>query len=154
SEILRNNRWLVIFLVYCFLAILWSDFPLSSFKRWTKVIGHPIMALVIFSEPDFVEALQRLMKRCSYIVVPISILFIKYYPEWGRGFSEWTGAPTNGGITGGKNALGWDCLVFGYFYVWYLLQVLQWDRGKARQFELLLTAGFICMIWWLLSMSQ
>src|SRR5262245_11748040 len=52
SEFVRNNQWLVVFFLYCFVAILWSDFPVSAFKRWTKIIGHPIMVLVIFSEPD------------------------------------------------------------------------------------------------------
>ena len=36
GEVIRNNGWLVLFLVYCFIAISWSDFPLSSFKRWIK----------------------------------------------------------------------------------------------------------------------
>src|SRR6266403_4286136 len=27
SEIIRDNPWLTIFFVYCFLAVLWSDFP-------------------------------------------------------------------------------------------------------------------------------
>src|SRR5882724_3513750 len=52
SEVCRNNKWLVAFLLYCFIAILWSDFPFVSFKRWIKVIGHPIMALVLLTEPD------------------------------------------------------------------------------------------------------
>ncbi|PYV66556.1 MAG: exopolysaccharide biosynthesis protein, partial [Acidobacteria bacterium] len=47
SEIIRQNQWLTIFFVYCFLAIFWSDFPFVAFKRWIKVLGHPIMALII-----------------------------------------------------------------------------------------------------------
>ena len=49
----------------------------------TKILGHPIMALIVLTEPDFEEALIRLMKRCAYVVVPISILWIKYYPRLG-----------------------------------------------------------------------
>src|SRR5690242_9736996 len=98
SEIIRDNQWLTIFFVYCFLAILWSDFPFVAFKRWIKVLGHPIMALVVLTEPDPEESLVRLMKRCAYIIVPVSILFIKYYPEWGRGFDIWTGQAGNTGI--------------------------------------------------------
>src|ERR1700730_7428953 len=93
SEILRNNQWLVIFFVYCFLAILWSDFPFVSFKRWIKVLGHPIMAMVILTEPDVIEALTTLMKRCAYMIVIVSITFIRYFPEWGRAFDQWTGGP-------------------------------------------------------------
>ena len=96
----------MIFFVYCLLAISWSDFPLVAFKRWIKVLGHPIMALIVLTEPDPGEALTRLMKRCAYVIVPVSILFIKYYPEWGRGFDFWTGAAFNTGITTNKNCAG------------------------------------------------
>ena len=61
----------------------------------------PIMALIVLTEPDPEEALKRLMKRCAYVVVPVSILWIKYYPELGRGFSPWGGGESRG-IAAGK----------------------------------------------------
>jgi len=154
SEIVRNNQWLTIFFIYCFLAIFWSDFPLVASKRWIKILGHPILALVILTESDPEEALKRLMKRCAYIVVPISILFIKYYPEWGRGFSYWTGEAYNTGITLDKNALGADCLILGFFFFWHLLETRQLERSRERRNELLLTTGFLVAIWWLFSMAH
>ena len=45
------------------------------------------MALIILTEPDLKEALVRLMKRCAYIVVPVSILY-QYYPQLGRAFTS------------------------------------------------------------------
>jgi exopolysaccharide production protein ExoQ len=33
SSLIRDNGWLAFFVLYCFLAILWSDFPFVSFKR-------------------------------------------------------------------------------------------------------------------------
>ena len=95
-----QNQWLTIFFIYCFLSIFWSDFPFVAFKRWIKVLGHPIMALIVLTEPDPEESVIRLMKRCAYVVVPVSILFIKYYPEWGRGFEPVDGCESfNTGIT-------------------------------------------------------
>ncbi len=91
SEIVRNNQWLTIFLLFCLVSIIWSDFPFVAFKRWIKILGHPIMALIILTEPNPEEALIRLMKRCAYVVVPVSIFWIKYYPELGRGYDPWTG---------------------------------------------------------------
>ena len=88
GEVVRNNRLLAAFLIYCLVSVLWSDFPLVSFKRWIKILGHPIMALIIFTEPDPEEALIRLLKRCAYVLIPVSILFIKYFPAWGRGFEQ------------------------------------------------------------------
>ena|SRR5256885_9384804 len=154
SGIIRNNQWLIIFFVYCFLAIVWSDFPLVAFKRWIKVLGHPIMALIVLTESDPGEALTRLMKRCAYVIVPVSILFIKYYPQWGREFSYWTGEAGNHGITTSKNALGADCLILGYFFFWHLLETRQVERSRERRNELLLTTGFLAAIWWLFSMAH
>jgi len=154
SEIIRQNQWLTIFFIYCFLAIFWSDFPFVAFKRWIKVLGHPIMALIVLTEPDPLEALTRLIKRCAYVIVPVSILFIKYYPELGRGFDHWTGAPSNNGITTNKNTLGVDCLILGFFFFWHLLQTRSLERGKLRRNELFLTGGFLLAIWWLFSMAH
>ena len=154
SEFARNNGWLVVFLLYCFISIAWSDFPLVAFKRWIKILGHPIMVLILLTEPDREEALIRLMKRCAYVVLPVSILLIKYYPEWGRSFDEWSGMPANNGIAQGKNMLGAECLILGLFFFWHLLQTWRTERGKVRRKELLLCAGMLWMIWWLLSMAH
>ncbi len=151
SEIFRNNGWLMAFLLYCLVAILWSDSPFVAFKRWIKILGHPIMVLILFTEPDPQEAVVRLMKRSAYVLVPMSVLFIKYYPELGRGFDDWTGAPMNMGINTNKNELGWMCMILGFFFFWHLLQTLKTEKSKARRNELLLIAAFLYMIWWLLS---
>lgn len=151
SEIVGNNQWLTIFLLFCLVSIIWSDFPFVAFKRWIKILGHPIMALIVLTEPNLEQAVIRLFKRCAYVVVPVSILFIKYYPELGRGFDVWTGEPFNTGITTDKNALGADCLILGFFFFWYLLQTWKTERDTWRRKELRLIAGFLIGIWWLLS---
>src|SRR5207244_13464665 len=98
--------------------------------------------------------LIRLMKRCAYVVVPVSILFIKYYPQWGRGFDPWTGAASSNGIAIGKNMLGADCLILGFFFFWHLLQTWQTERNSWRRSELRLIAGFLIGIWWLFSQAH
>jgi exopolysaccharide production protein ExoQ len=154
SKIVRNNQWLTIFLLYCFVSILWSDFPIVALKRWIKVLGHPIMALIVLTEPEPEEALINLMKRCAYVIVPVSILFIKYFPQWGRGFEQWSGAAVNTGITTNKNALGCICMILGFFFVWHWLQAWKAEKGRSRRNELFLTGGFLIMIWWLLRMAH
>ena len=150
GEIFRNNGWLVAFLVYCFIAIIWSDFPFVAFKRWIKILSLPVMGLIVFTEPDFEEALRRLMKRSAYVLVPFSILLIKYYPDIGRSFDQWTGLATNSGVTQSKNMLGCVCLVLGFFFFWHFLRTWRSPRDIARRHELRLVVGFLVMIWWLL----
>jgi O-antigen ligase len=150
GTVMRNNRWLAIYLVYCFAAIFWSDFPFVAFKRWIKFLGNPIMVLILLTEPDPQEAIARLMKRCAYVLVPFSILLIKYYPELGRAFEPWSGEAVNCGVTLNKNGLGYLCLVLGYFFFWDLLKAWRGERGRARRNELLLCAGFLYLVGWLL----
>src|SRR5207302_6733164 len=60
----------------------------------------------------------------------------------------------NNGIAVGKNMLGADCLILGLFFFWHWLNTWRQPKSKARRNELLLIAGFIYMIWWLLSMAH
>lgn len=154
SMFARNNRWLTVFLLYCLIAILWSDFPFVAFKRWIKILGHPIMALVVLTDPDPKQALRALMKRSAYVLVLISVLFIKYFPQYGRGFDEWTGLGTNCGIATNKNELGYGCMIFVLFFFWNLLQALQIKNRKTRRDELIVSIVFLGLLCWLLKLSS
>ena len=149
----RNNIWLTVFFIYCFLSIAWSDFPFVALKRWVKILGHPIMALIILTDPVPREAIRSALKRSGYLLLPGSILFIKYYPQYGRSFDNWTGAATNVGMMNTKNDLGYVCMVFGLFFFWNLLSARLVDVTRRRQ-ETLLSIAFLWMIWWLLSMAN
>src|SRR6266487_2683892 len=72
----QANAWLTLYLCYCAVSILWSDFPLVAFKRWTKIMGHPLMALILLSEREPVKAVETVIERCAYILIPMSILYI------------------------------------------------------------------------------
>jgi exopolysaccharide production protein ExoQ len=149
-----QNVWLTVFLVYCFLSIVWSDFPLVAFKRWIKSLGHPVMALIVLTEPNREEALRRVLKRGAYLLLPLSILFIKYYPEFGRYFDSWTGMPSNRGVALSKNELGSLCLVFGLFFFWSLLTVRRLADRQARRQEIGISLFCLWMTWWLLSSAD
>jgi exopolysaccharide production protein ExoQ len=153
-EFLRNNRWVTIYLVYCLLAVLWSDYPFVALKRWIKLLGDPVMALVILTEPDLLEALVTLIKRAAFVMLPLSICFIKYFPNLGRTFDFWSGAPCNTGITTNKNLLGFDLWILGTVLFWHFLQVWAWKRGRARRNELVLCGGLLGMDLCLFKMAQ
>ncbi|HEY1788138.1 MAG TPA: O-antigen ligase family protein [Verrucomicrobiae bacterium] len=154
AKFIGNNYCLTLFLAYCLLAILWSDFPYVSFKRWIKLLGDPAMALIVLTEPDVIEAVTRLMKRCAFVMFPVSILFIKYFPNLGRLYDVWEGHPMYTGIATNKNELGFDCWILGAVLFWHALQVLQWDAGRKKRDEILLCAGLLCMDLWLLKMAH
>jgi exopolysaccharide production protein ExoQ len=153
AEYIRRNPVAALYLLYCLIACAWSDYPLVGLKRWVKLLGQPIMVLIILTEPDPIEAITRLFKRLAYFCLPVSILFIKYYPDWGRGFSFWTGQADNHGVATGKNGLGFICMILGVFYFWHLLRVWKWEKGKRRKHELWFCLLFGWMIYWLFEMA-
>ena len=127
SQVFRNNKWLFLFFLYCGISIFWSDFPFVGFKRWFKGVGDPIMMLIILTDREPIKAAQFMLKTCIYVLIPLSILFIKYYPHLGRGFSEW-GPGYNTGVTTNKNLLGFVLMVSGLFLIWRLSA--RWRAGS------------------------
>ena len=115
EQIWRENTLIFLFFIYCGISVLWSDFPIVSMKRWIKEVGTLVMVFVILSDPNREEAIKAILRRSAYILVPLSVLFIKYYPEFGRGYNRWTWEVYYTGVTVGKNSLGVLCLVFGLF---------------------------------------
>src|SRR6267378_890472 len=115
SRFFRNNRWLCIYFLYLGISALWSDYPFVSFKRWIKDLGNVVMVLVILSEMDPTEAVKAVFVRCAYILVPLSVIFIKYFPDVGRYYNRWTWTFSYGGVTTDKNMLGLTLVVSGIF---------------------------------------
>src|SRR5207302_2053531 len=77
QALFRQNVWLSVFFLYCGLSVLWSDFPLVAFKRWIKGLGDPMMAVILLSERAPAKAVEAVIKRCAYVLIPLSIVFIK-----------------------------------------------------------------------------
>src|SRR5437899_10384672 len=46
------NLPILVFVLYCAISCLWSDFPLVASKRLTKALGNLLMALVLLTDPD------------------------------------------------------------------------------------------------------
>jgi len=153
-EVIRANRWLFAMFLFGVVSITWSEFPFIAFKRLIKTLGHPLIALIILTDPDPAAALRTVLKRCAYILMPISVLFIKYLPQYGRGFDNWTGAAVNNGIGLNKNGLGYICMTIGIFYAWNVLTALRLvDRAERRR-EIGLSIILLWMTIWLLDVSN
>ncbi len=144
SQLIQDNRWLTLFILYCFVAVFWSDFSFVSFKRWIKILGHPVMVMLLFTEPHWEKALSVVVKRCAYVVFPISILWLKYFPNLGRRNDEF-GSMNNVGIAGDKNQLGGLCLVFLLSLLWHLLKTLKQGKSPRQRSELRLIGALIVM---------
>ncbi|MBZ5706574.1 MAG: hypothetical protein LAN63_14585 [Acidobacteriia bacterium] len=149
--LLRSNAPILLYFAYCAVSIAWSDYPDVTFKRWVKAIGDLVMVLIVLTEVDPLAAIKRLFTRVGFVLLPISILFMKYYPEWGRDYHRqiglWTTSYT--GVTANKNLLGTITLIFGLASWWHFLQLWQ-RRKRERNSKLLMAHGiFLAMVAWL-----
>ena len=153
TEFVRKNPWLTLYFLYCGISVLWSEFPNVAFKRWIKGLGDPIIALVLLTELQPMKAVETAFKRCAYLLVPLSIVFIKYYGDVGRAYDSWTGFTFYTGVTTNKNMLGYLLFVFGSFFVCMLLGKFGWNRDKTR-IGAVTPYVLLGMIAWLFSMAE
>ncbi len=152
GELLSKNKWIVFYFGYCLVSILWTDEPFILFKRWVKDLGNPVMALVILSEKNPYEACGAVLRRLAFLLLPLSVLFIRYYPDLGRSYHV-DGSPMYTGVGHQKNDLGLMCLITGIYFAWYFL------RMRTTEFKLLNLENswdflLILMLAWLLRMSN
>ena len=154
NRLIVRNFALIALIGFALTSALWSDFPLVSMKRWFRDLGNYLVILVVLADRRPFEAVVTLLRRLCYLLIPLSVLLIKYYPYLGKHYSEWTGAAEYVGATTSKNMLGVLCLVSGIFFFWDTLRL--WPERKDRQKRkiLLVNGIFIWMTLWLLNLSS
>jgi exopolysaccharide production protein ExoQ len=121
GQVIALNPALVVLMLYLALSVLWSHDPFIALKRYFREIGHIIMVLVVLTDVDPIQAIQRVLVRCAYVLIPLSVLYAKYYPGLGRGYNQWTGEVMFTGVTTNKNTLGMLAMLMALFLVWRLL---------------------------------
>jgi exopolysaccharide production protein ExoQ len=130
--LLLKLSWpVVLYFSFCLLSLLWSDFPGHGFTRWIKALGDLVMVMVLATETQLDAALRRFFSRVGFILLPFSVLLIKYYPNLGRGYDEW-GFETNTGVTNNKNLLGVVIFILALGTVWQILELLR-DRKRPNR---------------------
>ena len=153
-KFLRGNGPLLVLLAYCLISVLWSDYPFVAFKRWTKALGDLVMVLVVLTDLEPKTAIERFFSRSGFLLVPLSILLIKYFPSLGRGYSPWTGEAYNNGVATHKNGLGYVCLIFGLTSLWYILEALLRKNRPRASGPLIAHAANLAMVLWLFRMAN
>jgi exopolysaccharide production protein ExoQ len=133
------NAILLAYFLYSLSSLLWAEDPFTTFKRWIKDLGPPIMALMILTERRPIDAIGVIYRRLAYLWLPLSFIFIRYVPEFGRAFRP-DGSMMFIGVGDQKNSLGLICLIAGIYGVWELIWAPQrnfWRDNKIGGLVLL-----------------
>jgi O-antigen ligase len=117
-QVVTENRWLLLLFFYMLVSISWSDYPFVSLKRWIKASGIILMALIVLTGPSPREEIESILRRMAYILIPFSLLLVKYFPHLGRKWGRYSGVPMWTGVTYGKNELGLLCVIAVLFLIW------------------------------------
>jgi O-antigen ligase len=143
ATLLTANWPILLYFLYCLISVCWSFHPDVSLKRWIKATGDLALPLVVVTDPHPVEALKRLFSRTGFLMLPTSLLFIKYFPQMGRGFSP-AGEPMNLGITTNKNTLGVVLLVIALGTLWNTITLLR-DKKRPDRRRHLIAQGVLLL---------
>ena len=123
--LLRKNWPILLYFSYSLLSVFWSDFAGVAFKRWIKAIGDLVMVLLVVTDGQPTAALRLVITRTGYILLPASVLMIRYYGNLGRAYDTWTGEPTNIGVAVTKNMLGALTFVLSLGALWLVLRLVR-----------------------------
>lgn len=137
TRLLLMANWpILLYFVYCLVSVTWSPHSDVALKRWIKALDDIAMVLVVVSDPQPVAAIRRLMSCMGFILLPISLLLIKYYGDLGRGYTP-DGGTMNTGVSTNKNSLGLMLLVVFLYTFWQMLGLLRAKDRPARWRQLL-----------------
>ena len=136
------------------MSVAWSDFPLVAAKRWVRDLGSYLVILVVLTDPQPAEAVRTLLRRLCYLLIPLSVLLIKYFPETAKSYDPWSGVAQFVGATTSKNMLGVACLLGGIYLVWDTASRWSARKDPRNKKVLLLNAAFFAMLLWLLNLSN
>jgi exopolysaccharide production protein ExoQ len=149
AKILHANPAIPLFVFYCAASIVWSDDPFVSFKRWIKLLGDFAMVLIVVTDPDQSSAMKRVLTRVAFILVPVSVLLIKYYPQLAVYYDPWTGRQMVSGVAVDKNMLGMTCLVFGLGVFCQVVSLYLDKKNRVRTRRLVAQGAILAMVFYL-----
>ena len=153
-EFFTNNFAITIFLVFGLLSVTWSDFPFVAIKRWFRDFGIYLAILVALSDVHPMKAVCTLFRRLFYLLIPLCIVLIKYFPAMSRQYDYWTGMASYTGAASSKNTLGVLCLVSGLFFFWDTMNRWSSRKSPITKRIILVNLSFLGMTLWVLQKSS
>jgi exopolysaccharide production protein ExoQ len=128
----RENRWLILLFVFMFISVVWSGYNWISFKRAVKSFAAVTMALTVLTDKDPIEAIETVIRRGAYLLIPLSIIVIKYFRSIGVQF-DWAGTGVSWcGLSTSKNTLGQIVMISALYFAWSIFRDFRKGRSEAK----------------------
>lgn len=155
SQLSKNSWWILLFFLFEGLSCLWSDYTFISFRRWIKASGDFVMVFIILSDPNPAQAITATLRRTGYILVPFSLLFVKYYRDLGIVTDDW-GRSYYTGVTLDKNMFGGLLFAFGLFFSAGLVHAIRQHASSlaSRRHDIACYALLVAMVAWLTPLAN
>lgn len=142
SAFVRANRGIFILYAYMLLSVAWSFYPGVSFRRYIKMVGFLLMALLVASEEDHHKALEHVFRRHVAVCLMLSFFFIRTNRSIGYMISV-HGDYFMAGIANHKNDLGILCL---YSLIFLAMRAIrQWPSVNYLDMVLVLVNAYLLL---------
>jgi O-antigen ligase len=145
KQFLLLNLPVLLFFFYCALSLMWSDDPAVAFKRWFKAAGELVMVLLVLTDADPDYAINRLYTRIAFVLLPMSVLFMYFYPELGTTYDPTEHITMYTGVATFKNLLGVLCMACGLGTLWSFIGALH-DRAMENRNRHLIAQGIAVLL--------
>ncbi len=132
---LKENPWLMVLFAFMAMSIVWSVIPATSLKRLIREILAVMMALAVFSEPSPRLAIESILRRGTLILIPFSLVLIKYFPDYGVEYGRWSGDQEWLGVAQQKNSLALICVISAIYLIWSLFRRWRKDRPAEWRYQ-------------------
>lgn len=131
KSVLRVGWPIALYFSFCLVSVVWSDYSAWGLKRWFRALGDVIMVLIIATDVQPAAALRRLFSRVGFVLLPLSVLFIRYFPALGMAFDPF-GEQQFTGVTTNKNVLGNVAFVMSLGAWWQILSLIRNKQEPHR----------------------
>jgi exopolysaccharide production protein ExoQ len=146
SRIITENWAIFLFYGFLLLSVAWSPYSFVSFKRWFKEFGNILVLLVILTEINPQQALRTVFFRCGCVLIPLSEIYLRWFPNLGRVYSSHSGGLEVTGVTCQKNSLGALVLVCSLIILWDWLELRRRNKEQPElklRWDLRLRVGLL-----------
>lgn len=133
GQFAAQNKIIVLIYLFFLCSASWSDLPPTTAKRVVKDFTHVLVALILLSDRNPIQAIQTVFVRVSYFLFPLSIVFIKYFPDIGRVHNR-SGSNLFAGVATHKNTLGLMVFCLGLVIVIDLIAYRKKEIAKIHRF--------------------